>query len=65
MSKSERVPMVVNMDTNFIPIIELLAKESKRDKDDIFNSLLGAGVTTVYSNLKFIIEKKRKEHNGE
>lgn len=64
--KPERDPIVVNINKEYIPIIEHISKQTKRDKDDVFNSLLYAGLNSLGESLKLIIEKRRKENiNGE
>ena len=43
----------------------MLSKETKKDKDDIFNSLLACWFNYLIGIIKLVIEKTRKEHNGE
>ena len=58
MSKPERDPIVVNVDKEFIPLIELVAKQLDKDKDDIFNYLLGSGLTNLIASIKFFNKTK-------
>ena len=66
MSKPEREMIITHLNKEFIPIIEHISKQTKKDKDEVFNSLLALGLHALNEEVKLINEKQRKEDtNGE
>ena len=66
MSKPEREMIITYLNKEFLPIIEHISKQTKKDKDDVLNSLLALGLHALNEEVKLINEKQRKENtNGE